>query len=456
MAAIASSGCISSQAGYADVRSQVRGRARADVAWRAADGDADPDRVTREILSRPLDADAAVRLALLNNRELQASFQDLGIARAELVRAVAIPNPSAEMSYRFGTGSGQRNSPEIAATFSVTQLIYMPLRKGAANAQLEAAILSTTGAALDVAYEARLAFYDVQAADQNVELGRTVLAATRASAEAAQRLRDAGNITALELATEQALYEEARLTLARAEVEQRVARETLNRRLGLWGTSVAWKVEGRLPDPPDDALDTSGLAERAVERSVDLALLDRQYTAAARRANLARIMGVLPELRGGVAAEREDGPWVVGPAVRVEVPLFYQGRGEVVREKSEMMRQQELHAAAAVRIRAVARAATTRLAMARDSAIFYKQTLLPLRQKILDETQLQFNAMSVGVFQLLLAKREQVAAGRAYIAALRAYWSTRASVDQLLAGRVPPMNGMEADMAGSEPQGPAR
>src|SRR4051812_33352730 len=37
------------------------------------------------LLQRPLSADAAVQIALLNNRRLQAAYNELGIAEADLV-----------------------------------------------------------------------------------------------------------------------------------------------------------------------------------------------------------------------------------------------------------------------------------------------------------------------------------------------------------------------------------
>ena len=87
--------------------------------------------------------------------------------------------------------------------------------------------------------------------------------------------------------------------------------------------------------------------------------------------------------------------------------------------------------------RGVARAASSRLLIARERALYIKTVLLPLRERIVRETQLAYNAMTVGVFQLLESKREQIQAGRAYVEALRSYWTAQAEVDQLLAGRLP-------------------
>ena len=63
--------------------------------------------------------------------------------------------------------------------------------------------------------------------------------------------------------------------------------------------------------------------------------------------------------------------------------------------------------------------------------------MLPLRNEIVEQTQLQYNAMQLGPFQLLIAKQQQIDAGAAYIRALRDYWLARTELDQLLNGRMP-------------------
>ena len=57
--------------------------------------DADVAHATvRRLLKRPLTADAAVQIALLNNRDLQAAYSSLGISEAALVKASLPPNPT--------------------------------------------------------------------------------------------------------------------------------------------------------------------------------------------------------------------------------------------------------------------------------------------------------------------------------------------------------------------------
>jgi len=63
--------------------------------------------------------------------------------------------------------------------------------------------------------------------------------------------------------------------------------------------------------------------------------------------------------------------------------------------------------------------------------------MLPLRRQITEQTQLEFNAMQIGGFQLLQAKREEIETGAAYIEALREYWIARAMLEQTISGRSP-------------------
>jgi cobalt-zinc-cadmium efflux system outer membrane protein len=121
----------------------------------------------------------------------------------------------------------------------------------------------------------------------------------------------------------------------------------------------------------------------------------------------------------------------------VQVPVFYQGQGRVDRARAETRRQQQLLKARAAQVRAAARSAAARLTAARDRALLLKNVLLPSRERILQETQLHYNAMSVSVFQLLLARRDQIETARAYVDALRDYWTARAEVEQLKSGRLP-------------------
>jgi cobalt-zinc-cadmium efflux system outer membrane protein len=102
-----------------------------------------------------------------------------------------------------------------------------------------------------------------------------------------------------------------------------------------------------------------------------------------------------------------------------------------------MRRQQRNFEDLAIRLRAAARSTAARLSAARSMALHYRNVLLPLRSRILSASEAEYNAMGIGVFQLLEAKRAQIQVGSAFIEVLRDYWLARADAEQLLAGRLP-------------------
>lgn len=413
----------------------------ADRERQAGLGAATPNRDVRALLAKPLTAETAARIAVLNNPGLRAAVEEIAIAEAELAGTRRLPNPTLEAALRFG-GEGDPEA-ELGAMLDLTELILALPRGSAASKRLAAARLNALGAILDVSFEARRAFFEYQAALQQLELRTTVAEALGAAAEAAKQLREAGNITDLDLATQLSSFEQARLDVQRAETAVGSARERLNALLGVFGAGASWSAESRLPELPASELSIENLEREAVARSLDLGLSERRYAAAAQRADIESAAGWLPELKAGVSAERDES-WSVGPAVELEVPLFYQGQGEVAAARAELRRERNLHEHTALRIRSRARELATRLSAARDAVIHYRDVILPLKQRILEQAQLQYNAMSIGVFQLLQAKREQVEAASAYIDRLREYWTLRTSAQQLLAGRLGPESPLPA------------
>jgi cobalt-zinc-cadmium efflux system outer membrane protein len=117
--------------------------------------------------------------------------------------------------------------------------------------------------------------------------------------------------------------------------------------------------------------------------------------------------------------------------------VFDQGQARVGRAAAELRRAQQQYYALAVQIRSRARAVQDRMEGARDRALYFRDILLPLRERIVNEAQLQYNAMQIGPFQLLNAREQQIETAASYVEALREYWLARADMDLLLAGTLP-------------------
>jgi len=435
------SGCagMHPQLGFDQVQRSVAERTGMQTHWDSGSPeDLEARQALRSLLDNELGAGEAVQIALLNNRDLQALYEDLSLAQADLVRAGLLRNPIFSGEVRWSTvGHGTGIVLDLSEDF--VSLLTMPLRRGRADAEFEAAKLRVTGAALDLAGEVRSVFYELQGAQQLLEMRRTVAEATEASYDLAKRLRAAGNNRDLDVANERALRAQSKLDLSSAEAVVSRERERLNELMGLWGGDTTWRVATRLPAIPQDEPPAEDLERRAVERSLDLAIARRGVEVAARTLGIARPFGTLTETEVGVAAEREtDGQWSVGPSLSAPVPLFDQGNATIGSAQAQVRQAQNRYAATAVRVRARVRAAYSDAVAARDRTMYQERVLLPLRQQIVDETQLLYNAMQVSAFQLLQARRDQIEAGARYVESLRDYWVARSRLDQILSGRLPP------------------
>jgi outer membrane protein, heavy metal efflux system len=438
------SGCATfdQRAGFSDVKAVVEERSGKRVVWNlGTDLDAEVAQDVRRLLAGTLNADEAIQVALLNNRELQAMYAELGVAQADLVQAGLLANPVFDGAVFFPVAGGPATL-DLSVAMGFLDIFYRPLRTRLAAARFEEAKLQVTGAVLDFAATVRAVFYRHQASEQRLELLETIVQALAVSFEVTERLYAAGNITDLDRARERALFEEAKVQLRAAEVAVRQSRAQLNTVMGLWGTEAGWQIERRLPDVPAEPLAVEGLERHALRQSLDLASARQRLIVGGEQLGVSRATVLIPESSLGVGAEREEGEWKVGPTIEVPIPLLNQGQGRIGRAVAEFRRAQQEYYALGVQLRSTARVVEERLQGADDRARYYRDILLPLRERIVHETQLQYNAMQLGVFDLLRVREQQIQAALAYVETLLDYWLARTDLEQLLSGRLPSGEGV--------------
>jgi cobalt-zinc-cadmium efflux system outer membrane protein len=432
-------GCASAPRNdFNSVQRETAARTGLIVQWRGvSQEDASVDASVHAMLSHPLLADQAVQLALLNNRMLQADFENLGIAQADLVQAGLLKNPVFSAGIRFPDRSPKRTYLDLSVEEDFIDVFLLPARKKLAETEFEQAKARVTAAVVQLAADTRSAYVDCQAAEQMRELREQVLEAQSASFDAAQRLHAAGNTNDLELLSETLECDQARLALSHSQTEVSDAREKLTDLMGLWGADIAWTAPERMPDLPESEVDPHGLESLAIRQRTDLAAARQEVLAQAQTLGFTNDMRFLSSLSVGPEGEREtDGQWRIGPSISLPVPIFDQGQATVARAVAMFRQSRQRYQAMAVSIRSQVRAARTRMFDARDRVAFYRREILPLQQKMLAQTQLKYNGMLVGVFQLLQARKDQIEAGSDYISALHDYWIARTDLERAVGGRL--------------------
>jgi cobalt-zinc-cadmium efflux system outer membrane protein len=388
------------------------------------------------LLTHPVDVATATRVALANNARLAAAFDELGIAGGELAEATSIGPLQADVQLRYGGGgSGPRASEhEFEVIQPVLGLIDMPRRRAAAHADLAVARANATAMAIRLAARVDIAFRDVLAAQQEIELRKTAFDAADVAATLRERMRAAGNTTELAVARDEDAREQARIELVRATADVTARKLRVDALLGLGHLATDWLPAGAIDELPavEPPLDT--VENDAVAASLALVAGTSRVDAAKERLSDERLRSWLPDLGVGASAIDHDGSLEVGPAVRVGLPLFDWRSGPRAQATARLAGAQHALIADATELRTRARAVAVEAHAAYAEARALHDTVLPLRQKIVDETLAHYNAMDADPFQLVVARRELVAAGHAYLDALRRYGNAMAEVTALRRG----------------------
>ncbi|MGH8768348.1 MAG: TolC family protein, partial [Burkholderiales bacterium] len=450
-------GCatVQHEASFPQVQNAVANHLGQKVEWNRDDErDERAQQATRTLLRQKLSAEAALQIALLNNRGLQARFEELGIAQADLVEAGLLENPVLGAGMLF-QDAGTEIDLDIVQNF--LGVFTLSARKKIGQAAAERVTLEVSKDVLDLASEVQAQYYRVVGDAETLVLARQVVIATEAAAELAQRQYVAGNLSRREQSLQQAFYAQTLLEVAQAEAHFDADREKLNRLMGLWGANTRWTVPERLPEIPATLPALDDVERQAIERRLDLAAAKKKAEGVTQALNLARQYRWLSPLGIGVQFKRDaDGEKSYGPRLELGLPIFNQGQARIARLESERKRAEERVAALAVDIRSEARETRGRLSALHQSVRHYEKALLPLQQTIVTETLKFYNGMLLGVYDLLLASQSQIQTGRQYVAATRDFWLAWTELEHTIGGRISspaatPPTGNDTDVPADNP-----
>jgi outer membrane protein TolC len=386
----------------------------------------------RRLLGRTLTADAAVQIALLNNRGLQAVYSELALAEAQMVEGSLPPNP--RISYLHIAGSGELEI-ERSIVADILALATLSARSEIALARFRQAQLRAALETLRLAADTRRAYYRAVAAQELAAYLAQAQSAAATTAQLAARLGETGSMNKLDQAREQVFYADITAQLATARQAAASEREALIRLLGLWDGDLKFKLPNALPALPRRAQSLAAIEVDAVRRRVDLQIARMELDAIARAYGLTQATRFINILEAGYADKIETGaPFKRGIAVDLQVPIFDFGEVRVRQAEAVYMQTVNRLLELAVNVRSQARDAYRVYRSAYDIAGHYQREVLPLRKIISDETLLRYNAMLIDVFSLLAEARQRIAATITAIQAKRDFWLATVELKAAVAG----------------------
>jgi outer membrane protein TolC len=421
--------------GFGDVQRAVAERVDTPLTW--ARSEADRRRIREVVathLAKPLDADAAVAVAVVNHPGLQTAYAELGIAESDVAQAGRLPNP------RFSTmrtRSDESFKYETAFTLPIVALLTMPATVRLERQRFEAVKLEVADRVVRHAAHTRRAWIEAVAAAASVAYLQQVHDAAEAAAELAGRMVAVGNAPRLDALREQAFAAETGLQLRRAQGASTAARVRLARWMGFGEATPDFVLAEALPPLPTGVDALAPLEAVALDQRLDVLAARRGAEATARSLGLTRATRFVNALELGPATVLEQGEAAKkGYQISIELPLFDWGTSRVARAEATYMRAVARVAEVALDARSEVREVHAGYAAAWDVADRYGRMVVPVAGRIADESLKRYNGMLIGVFELLADAREQVRAAQGFNEALRDFWVAEAELRLALGGRL--------------------
>lgn len=348
----------------------------------------------------------AVRLAIERSPEIQAALARVRAAQAEAELAGLLPNPILSLVFRFPEGGGAAEV-EAGLAADLLSILQRPRRASAAGSRLEAAAAGALTEALDVVYETREIYSQVQAHEAAAPLLQERLRLFERLGEVAQARFEAGEGSRHDVLALESERLAAEVEAARREQELRVARIALARRIGEPSGAAAWRLEP-WRGAPEVATEESRWIAAALRARPELLAIEWEIRARGDDAALAE-WSAFDGASIGAEAERA-GDWSAGPGVAVPLPIADDGSAGARRARAREAEIRHRRTETRRRVIEEVRASLQALAGAQQNLSRVVNELLPLQERRRSEIEAAYRAGHVDVTALLLAEQALQAA----------------------------------------------
>ncbi len=359
------------------------------------------------VMEDGLTLDEALRVALLNNRHLQAQFLGLGVARADLVQAGLLRNPSLSLGFLFPTSGGQ---PKITADLigSIADLWQLPDRQKVADMALAKAVYEVSRSAGELVVQTESAYFDSVAARALLDHARASADVNRAMHEAVSERVRAGVATATDANLAQSQLLGAELAARRAEFADVGAKRRLATALSLEQDLVSVELTDPLPELITLELDREGLVTRARATRLDVRAAEASIQAADAQVAFER-RRVWPSLDVGLSAEQPeaDSPidLLIGPSATAVLPIFDRNTAQIRRAEFRRDQLRKEYEALAADVGQEVRTAVDHAVSAALSARFVTDELLPQAERTAELARTAYELGSTTSLALLESQR---------------------------------------------------
>lgn len=428
-----------------------------------------------EMLGDGLSVDEAVRLALLNNRRLQAEFMAIGVARADVVQAGLLSNPTLGLSAQFPEGGGRSNIQASLAQ-NIADLWQIPKRQKAADATLEETILRVANAAATLFHQTRIDYYQAKAAEELLAVAEKNLTLVTESYEAVKTQHEVGTASLLDENLARGQLLSAELGVRKARLEAANAKRALARRLSLSESMDGVDLVDALPEFGEPILTVEEAIELARESRLDVRAVEQAVQSLLAQMELEK-RKVFPDLNLGPYMERpdrraqpgrdvaadfvrsslangeltapdiqsrherrqersQDIDLILGPALTMTLPIFDQNQAQIAKAWYAYRGQLKEYEALLTEIAQNVRSTLDEADTAQSNAVYYQNELVPQASRNLEFARASYAAGQTNILTLLEAQRSALESQRGLTNTLLEACVARARLEQEIAKRL--------------------
>lgn len=386
------------------------------------------------LLQKSLSLNEAIQVALLNNPNVQATFEELGIAQADLVQAGLFQNPMFEGFLRFPTDHKLAKNSEFTVSQGFMDVFLIPLRQKVKKAELEQAELKVAHMVLELGFEVQEVYYKLQAEESILLQQGEQIKILEIKKDIAERQAKAGNINELELLRRYEHYSKLQLDVAITLQNIAALRQEMHRLLGLRSKENRWKIEIELAEPREVYAKLGVLEEKAIKGRLDIAHAKLEVKRL-EQIGATKEWWAYANPSIGFSGEKDtEGHSVFGPTFMTAMPFFDHGQAD--RARLVALHKQSQHRLEALEINIISevRQSIHELEIARAKIDLVDKVLIPLEKRIVDTSIKMYNVMGYSLYKLLDDKEQEFASKIERTKSLRDYWLAYVKVSRAVGG----------------------
>ncbi|HKQ46861.1 MAG TPA: TolC family protein [Phycisphaerae bacterium] len=438
--------------------------------------DAEVGQAVRALLEGGLTQDEAVRVALLNNKDFQSLFAELGASRADVVQSGLLTNPSLSLLVQFPEGGG-RSKLTFGFGQQLVDLWQIPVRKNIAEAQLEQAVLAIVRRAVDLAADVRVRYSRLAALLRAEAITRENLQLVERSLQLAQARYTAGESGQLDVFLVRGTLLDVQVALINLARDRRVALADLERSMGLTRSTQRVELTEELKPPPPIVFEESELVSFALHERLDAQSAAAQVRAA--EAELRRqYLNIFPSVVAGAEVERTDRrslpgrdivadtlrtsianggltapeiqskdqrdqerrqiiDSIIGPSLAITLPIWDQNQAQIAKADFTVRQRRKSFEDLLDQVALDVQQSSAAMRTAQELVSFYEKETLPQAQKNVDAATRSYQAGEQSVVALIEAQRSLIDQRRTFVDIVRDSAIAKAELERAVGGRLP-------------------